>query len=321
MKTASIYRPIEEEMLQVEEDLKAVYRLDFPHLAEIIEHVLKSKGKRIRPALALLAGRFYKYNLGLLIPMATGVELLHTATLVHDDTIDNSLVRRGSPTVNSLWSRSAAILAGDYLFAKSADLVSTTGNVRVMRLFAQALMAICNGELTQSFSTYDWRQTRQDYYTRIGSKTATLFAVAAETGAVLSEAPAQAVQALKSYGYNLGMAFQIVDDILDFAGEEKELGKPVGNDLLHGVLTLPAILLMEQQPEDNPIKAIFENRDKQENLRRAIELISNSSIVQDSYGIAAEFCSSARQALSSLPSNESSRCLMDLTDYVVERKR
>ena len=321
MKTASIYQPIEAGMLQVEESLRAVYKLDFSPLAEIVEHVLRPKGKRIRPALALLAGKFHNYNLDLLIPMATGVELLHTATLVHDDTIDNSLVRRGTPTVNSLWSKSTAVLAGDYLFARAADLVSTTDNVRVMRLFAQALMSVCNGELFQSFSTYDWQQTRQDYYARIGSKTAALFSLATESGSVLSGAPEHAVQSLKSYGYNLGMAFQIVDDILDFTGEEQELGKPVGNDLLQGVLTLPAILFLEKYPEGNPIGDIFENRDKQEDWERVIELISNSPVIVDSYRIAAEFCSLARQTLSNLPDSESRRSLIDLSDYVVARNR
>ncbi len=308
-------------MLQVEESLKAVYQLDCSPLAGIVEHILKPKGKRIRPALALLAGKFYDYNLDLLIPMAVGVELLHTATLVHDDTIDDSFVRRGIPTINSLWSGSTAVLVGDYLFAKAAELVSTTGNIEVVQLFARALMTICNGELSESFSTHDWRQTREDYFTRIGSKTAALFSLATESGSVLSGAPEHTVQSLKSYGYNLGMAFQIVDDILDFTGEEQELGKPVGNDLLQGVLTLPAILFLEKYPEGNPIGDIFENRDKQENWERAIELISNSPFIVDSYRIAAEFCSSARQTLSNLPDSESRRSLIDLSDYVVARNR
>ncbi len=318
VKTASIYQPIEAEMLQVEASLKAVHQLDFAPLASIVEHVLKQKGKRIRPALALLAGKLYKYDSDSLISMATGVELLHTATLVHDDTIDDSIVRRGIATVNSLWSESTAVLVGDYLFAKAADLVSTTDNVRVMRLFAQALMTICNGELSQSFNTYNWRQTREDYYARIGSKTAALFSLATESGAVLSGAPEQAVQWLKSYGHYLGMAFQIVDDILDFTGEEQELGKPVGNDLLHGVITLPTILFFENHPEGSPVDTLSENRE-QGNLRRAVELIRNSAVLEYSYEIAGEFCSLAHQALAGLPDSESRRSLSDLTQYVVER--
>ena len=321
MRTASIYQPIEAEILQVEESLKAVYKLDFPPLARIVEHVLKQKGKRIRPALALLTAKLYKYDSDSLIPMATGVELLHTATLVHDDTIDDSFVRRGIPTVNSLWNGSTAVLVGDYLFAKAAELVSTTGNVRVIRLFAQALMTICNGELSQSFNTYNWRQTRQHYYARIGSKTAALFSLATESGAVLSGAPEPAVQAAKSYGNNLGMAFQIIDDVLDFTGEEEELGKPVGNDLLHGVLTLPTILFIEKHPEDNTLESIFGDKDKRQNLTRAIELICDSPAIEDSYKIADEFCALARQTLEDLPPNESCRSLVDLTHYVVERKK
>lgn len=316
----AIFKPVKKELPLVDEMLRTVAGVDFPELAQLLNHVLKRGGKRIRPALTLLAGKFHHYNLDLLIPMATGVELFHSATLVHDDSIDDSAMRRGLPTVSSIWGHQLAILTGDYLFAKSADLVATTGNLRVIRLFAQTLMIICSGELEENFSAYDWQQSRQQYYQRSGRKTASLFSMAAESGAILSDAPEEAVNALKSYGYNLGLAFQIVDDILDFTGGE-ELGKPVGGDLLQGTLTLPVILFMEHESEDNPIKRILEGKDKEANLKRAIESIRNSPIIEESYAIARDFSTKACQALEIFPDKPSRRALWELADYVIERQR
>ena len=308
-------------MAEVEESLKAAGKVDLPWMAEPLRHVLESGGKRIRPAVTLLAGKFYHYNLEQLIPMATAIELFHTATLVHDDAVDKSLVRRGRPTVNSLWGEGIAVLLGDYLFANSSELICSTGNLRVVRLFAQMLMTISSGQLRQLMSAYDWRQDREDYYQQISSKTASLFSTATEAGAILSEAPEEGVEALGTYGHGLGMAFQIVDDILDFIGEEEEMGKPVGSDLLQGTLTLPAILLMEQHPDDPIIREIFQKSEDKAGVERVIERIRNSSIVEDCYRIAADFLARACRALESLPKNACRRSLFDLADYIIERRK
>ncbi len=321
MLISSIYEPVQQGMAEVEESLKAAGKVDLPWMAEPLRHVLESGGKRIRPAVTLLAGKFYHYNLEQLIPMATAIELFHTATLVHDDAVDKSLVRRGRATVNSLWGEGIAVLLGDYLFANSSELICSTGNLRVVRLFAQMLMNISSGQLRQLMSAYDWRQDREDYYQQISSKTASLFSTATEAGAILSEAPEEGVEALGTYGHELGMAFQIVDDILDFIGEEEELGKPVGSDLLQGTLTLPAILLMEQHPDDPIIREIFQKSEDKAGVERVIERIRNSSIVEDCYRIAADFLARACRALESLPENACRRSLFDLADYIIERRK
>ncbi|MDO8490944.1 MAG: polyprenyl synthetase family protein, partial [Dehalococcoidia bacterium] len=301
MPITSIYEPVHDELKLVEDSLKSLARVDSPSLINLLGHVLTPQGKRIRPALTLLAGRFHNYNLEKLIPMATAVEMLHTATLIHDDTIDNSVLRRGRPTASSLWSSGIAVLAGDYLFANSARLVSTTDNVRVMRLFAETLMTICGGELSQSFASYESSQGRQDYYRRIGQKTASLFSMATESGAVLSDASESSIRSLRDYGYDLGIAFQIIDDILDFTGEAAEMGKPVGNDLLQGTLTLPAILLMERHPDDNPVSKLFGGEDVEKNVNLTVDMIRNSDIIHESFQIANEFCTKAHHDLTSLP--------------------
>ncbi|MBA7656455.1 Heptaprenyl diphosphate synthase component 2 [subsurface metagenome] len=318
---STIYEPIQEDLVKVEARLRSVCEVDFPWLSKLLEHSLKSGGKRIRPALVLLAGKFYNYDLSYLLPVATAIEILHTATLVHDDAIDNSLVRRGRPTINKVWGEDKAILLGDYLLAKSEELVADTQNLRVIKLFAQTLMAISSGELNQAFSAFNLEQTRQQYLQRISGKTASLLSLVTESGAILSQAPEKSVEALKGYGYNLGIAFQVVDDILDFIGTEEEMGKPIGSDLAQGTLTLPAILLLERYPEDNPVRRLFQNEDRQRNIELAMELVRNSSITQECYAVASDYCARACHNLSLLPDNASRRSLIKLADYVVKRRK
>jgi len=317
----SLFAPVQEEILLVEEGIKAVAVVEYPWLAELLDYIVNSGGKRVRPALTLLAGKLHdRCDIDVLIPVATGVELLHTATLVHDDTVDRSPRRRGKATAASVWGWGIATLAGDYLFSKSAELVSQANSVRADRLFAQTLMALCTGELEESFTSFDLNQTRESYFRRIANKTASLFAMATESGGIVSGAPEQAVQALRSYGQNLGVAFQIVDDILDFTADEEELGKPVASDLAQGNLTLPAILLKEQRPDDNPIRDIFENRRKEEGLARAIEMIRGSTIISECYRAADSLTAKACQTLDTFPECACRRSLFDLAQYVVQRQ-
>jgi len=298
-----------------------VSKVDFPWLSELLAYSLKGGGKGIRPAFVLLSGKFYDYNLDHLLPMATAVELLHTATLVHDDAIDKSLIRRGRATVYKVWDEDKAVLLGDYLFAKAEEFAAATGNLQVIKLSAQTLQVISSGELNQAFNAFNLEQTRQHYLQRISSKTASLFSTATESGAILSQAPEESIKVLKDYGYNLGIAFQIVDDILDFISTEEELGKPIGSDLAQGTLTLPSMILLERYPEDNPVKRLFQNRDKQENIKQAIELVRNSSIIEECYAVASEYCARACRNLNLLPENASRQALIELANYVVNRKR
>ncbi len=271
--------------------------------------------------LTLLSGKFYNYNLDYLLPMATAVEILHTATLIHDDAIDKSLLRRGKPTINRLWGEEQAVLLGDYLFAEAGALTATTQNLRAIKLFARTLRTISGGELYQAFYAFNLEQSRQQYFERVAKKTASLFCMATESGSVLSQAPEESIQILIEYAYNLGVAFQIVDDILDFIGTEEEMGKPIGSDLSQGTLTLPSILLMEHYPDDNPVKRLFENRDSQENIKLAIDLVRNSPVIEECYKIASDYCAKACCNLGLLPDNASRQSLMWLADYIISRKR
>ncbi len=321
MQLSTIYEPVREDLVGVEDELGLVSKVEFPWLAELLGYSLKRGGKGIRPALTLLSGKLYHYHLSTLLPMATAVEVLHVATLVHDDAIDKSPVRRGRPTLYKVWGEDKAVLLGDYLFAKAGELTATTQNLRVIKLFAHTLKTISTGELAQTFNAFNLGQTYQQYIHRISCKTAALFVLATESGAVLSGAPEASVKILNEYGYNLGIAFQIVDDILDFIGTEEEIGKPIGSDLAQGTLTLPARLLLERYPEDNPVKRLFQNRDRQENVKLAIELVRNSPIVEECYTVAADYCAKACHNLNLLPDNASRQSLIEIANYVIRRKR
>lgn len=319
MELNRVYESIQGDLTRVKDQLRSVSKVDFPWLSEQLAYLVKGGGKGIRPALTLLSGKFYRYNLAYLVPMATAVELMHTATLVHDDAIDRSIVRRGKPTINKIWGGDIAILLGDYLFAKAGESVSDTQSPRVIKLFSQTLAVISSGEINQYLSAFKLAQTRENYLQRISGKTASLFSLSTESGAILSQAPPESVDRLREYGYNLGIAFQIVDDILDFIGTEETLGKPVGSDLSQGTLTLPAMLLLERYPGDNPVKSTFESRDKK-HIQTAIEMIRNSSIVAECYKIAAGYCSRACRSLDGLPDNPARQALTLLADYVINRQ-
>ena len=321
MQLSTVLEPIQEDLEKVGNELRSVSKVDFSWLSELLGYSLSAGGKRIRPALTLFSGKFHNYNLDYLLPMAISVELMHTATLVHDDAIDKSLVRRSRPTVNKVWGEDTAVLLGDYLFAKAGEYCANTQNLHVIKLFAQTLATISAGELNQIFDAFNLEQTRQHYLQRISSKTASLFSLATESGAILSQAPEKSVEALKEYGYNLGIAFQIVDDILDFIGSEEEIGKPTGSDLAQGTLTLPAMFILERYPEDNPVKRLFQSKDKERNIKLAIELVHNSSIIDECYEVASDYCAKACHNLSLLPDGANRQALENLADYVLNRKR
>ncbi len=319
MELSQIYEPIQDDLDKVKDSLGSISQIDFSWLSEQLSYVVKETGKGIRPALTLLSGKFYNYDLTYLLPMAVSVELLHTATLVHDDTIDKAVVRRGQPTINRIWGNEIAVLMGDYLFAKAGEFVSDTRTPRVIKLFSQTLATISSSEINQFLGAFKLEPSHENYFHRIYGKTASLFSLATESGAILSQAPQESVEILKEYGDNLGIAFQIVDDILDFTSTEQAIGKPVGSDLTQGTLTLPAMLIMERYPEDNPVKRLFETGDKK-NVSLAIEMVRNSSITEECYRAASEYCAKACRNLNLLPENTSRQALLDLAEYVVSHK-
>jgi len=304
----------------VEGKLAEIARNDIPLLTQLLEYALLNVGKRVRPALTLLCSKFHNYDLEVLVPIATAVEVLHIGTLVHDDIIDNADMRHGKPAVYRTWGQTSALLLGDYLFSRAGSLAATTENMRVIRRFSETLMIISGGELRAGSSRFDVQNARQNYYNWISDKTACLFVMAAECGSVLSGCPEEQVQALKVYALNFGLAFQVVDDILDFVGDPATLGKPVGSDLMEGAATLPSIMYAEKFPQDKIIQRIIIERDKGL-VPQALEKILATTVIDECRQIARGFYGKACDSLDILPDCDARRSLRALVEFVIERNK
>jgi geranylgeranyl pyrophosphate synthase len=330
----TLFAPVRLGLKQVEAKLKAVDSSLFGPLANAFVSLIGSGGKRLRPALALLAaecGASWQGNpdYSRVVALAASIEMLHTATLVHDDVIDGALLRRGAPTLNATWSGGSTVLAGNYMFGTAARFSAETQTVRVINLFSDTLRTIVDGELNQLQDRYNFGQDKVNYYSRIYAKTASLFCAATEGAAVLSGLPEERVQDLRDYGYNLGMAFQIVDDILDFTGSESSLGKPAGSDLRQGTLTLPFFYFVQMQSDpaalfarlhaaqlraDNGDAAAWENE-----VHRLVSELRASGAVEAARSEARVFLSRASHNLAALPDNVYRRSMLGLCDFVVQR--
>ncbi len=314
-------------LIPVQDDIRAVEALmrsqadgHYPDLSTALDLLLSSGGKRIRPSLTLLIGKMLGASTDRLITLAAAIELLHTATLVHDDLIDGSLLRRGMATLNSQWAPGATVLTGDFLFARAAILAADTNSTPVMKLFSNTLSVIVNGEITQMFAS-PCKASREDYFKRIYAKTASLFETSACTAAMISPVGEETVNVMRRYGHQIGMAFQIVDDILDFTGEQNTVGKPVGSDLRHGLVTLPALIYIENQPEDPDAQALINGQclnDSQ--ITRLVSSIRNSNAIQISQDEACNFVQLALNGIRNQPYNPLRKSLEDLAEYIVQRK-
>ncbi len=320
-QSSALYGPVAEDLILVEDLLESVKRVELAPLRLMLDHALAPRGKRLRPALVLLAGSFGDYNLNRLVPLGTAIELLHTASLVHDDVVDGAESRRGRPTANAVFDNALTVLLGDFMFANAAEMVTRTGSLPVTRLFALALMKMTSGELDQDAAAFDVARDVQHYLWRIGGKTAALFGHASQGGALLAQCTEGQVEALRSYGYNLGMAFQIVDDILDFTGDEAEMGKPAGGDLIEGTITLPALFYLDSAPRENPVRRFLSADGEREGyLPDALAAVVESDAIGRAQGMAQEFVDRALEGLSALEPSDARRTLEELSGYVLTRR-
>lgn len=320
MIDATFTSPIEDRIKLVEERMHA--QADGHHAAvgAALHHLLSSGGKRIRVVITLLTGKMLGADQDKLITLAAAIESLHTATLVHDDLIDGALIRRGIPTLNAQWSPAATVLTGDFIFSKAAKLAAETGSVEVMRIFAETLATIVNGEITQLFGS-KWVANREDYYHRIYAKTASLFEASATTAAILGNAGENVISSMKRFGYEIGMAFQIIDDILDFTSEQTTMGKPVASDLRQGLITLPVLYYLENHPNDLDMKNILESSFCDENcLGRLLISIRESGAIKLSYEEARQSVQRGLDVLLELPESTERKALEDLAGYIVDRE-
>lgn len=316
---SSFNLPVQDRLQDVEAHMRGQANGAHPDLAAALKHLIDAGGKRVRPIVTILTGEILGAEPDRLLDLAAAVELLHTATLVHDDLIDGALLRRGMPTLNANWSPAATVLTGDFIFARAAKLAAATGSVEVMDMFAVALTTIVDGEINQQF-TSKGLANREDYYQRIYAKTASLFELASGAAALLSPAGDSPRESARRFGYEIGMAFQIVDDVLDFTAAPKRLGKPVGSDLHNGLITLPAIYFHETYPEDPDMKSVIQrNGHNSEQLDRLVANIRASDAISQAIVEAETFVQRALTHLEDLPASSQREALENLARYIVSR--
>jgi len=319
--TVSFSTPVQELLPRVETRMHQIADTYHRDLQEALINILASGGKRIRPMVNLLVGGALGAEVDRLVTSAAAIEMLHTATLVHDDLIDGALLRRGTPTLNASWTPAKTVLTGDLIFSYAAVLAAETDSVRVMHLFAETLATIVNGEITQLFTNHG-PASKEDYFRRIHAKTASLFEAAATAAAFLSPVDDSMIAAMRRYGYEIGMAFQIVDDVIDFAGNQDMVGKPIGSDLRHGLITLPALYYFEQNAEDVSIAAAVNGEELSgSELEELVKSIRDSNAIEESMKEAREFANRSVKSLKVLTNSVEKNSLEELASYVVNRMR
>jgi octaprenyl-diphosphate synthase len=293
-----------------------------PRIPEVTAHLVEAGGKRLRPMLTLAAARLCGYDGPYHVHLAATVELIHTATLLHDDVVDESAQRRGRPTANLLWDNKSSVLVGDYLFARSFQLMTETNNMRVLAILANASATIAEGEVLQLTAAQNLATDEGIYLQVVRGKTAALFSAATQVGGVIAAAPDAQVQALFDYGDALGIAFQIVDDLLDYQGDPNATGKNIGDDFRERKLTLPVIKAIAKGDAAERAfwtRTIEKGKQEDGDLEHALSLLNAHGTLDETKAEALAWAEQAKTALNTLPDHELTQMLRDLADYVVAR--
>lgn len=320
-KTLEVFLDIEAELRQVEGAIEAALASHDRLVGEVSTHLLRAGGKRIRPALVLLAAKFPGFRLERVMPVAVAAELIHMATLVHDDVVDKATVRRGMPTVNAQWNNQVSVLTGDYLFARAFSILAQTGDNRVVQLMADVVFEMSRGELVQMASYFDLHQTEADYIKRIGQKTGYLIAECCRMGAMMGGADPDAATALYNYGLGVGLSFQIADDLLDYMGSARTVGKPVCGDLKAGILTLPVIHALAHSPRAPQLREIIASRTIGEaEIARVKEILEAAGSFEYARRQADQHLRQALAELGKVPDLTSRQTLRVLADFVINRQ-
>jgi geranylgeranyl pyrophosphate synthase len=287
-------------------------------------HLLKSPGKRLRTALTLLSGKLLTYRFEKLLPMSVAFEMVHLATLIHDDIIDHAMTRRGVPTVNARYGNGVAILLGDYLFAKTAGLIADVEDFRIDRLFSETVASVCEGTILELLSAHQTTISVESYIERISRKTACLMSACCKGGATLGGGSDAQIALLEQYGLNLGIAFQIIDDVLDYVGTEDVIGKPAGNDLRQGLVTLPLIYALKNQQNghvEHVEQILAADAPVDDDVRNVVAWVASSPAIEEALELARHYSARARALLSEFPASPERKVLEQLVDFVIARSR
>ncbi|GEL76154.1 polyprenyl synthetase family protein [Tenuibacillus multivorans] len=321
MKLASAFKYMNKDIQQVERQIREVTNAENSMIQSASNHLLNAGGKRIRPIFVLLSSKFGDVNQDKIINVAVALELIHMASLVHDDVIDHAMVRRGKPTVNKQWDNGTAVFTGDYIFARTLELLKPFKNNRLHTVLSNTIHELCIGEIEQIRDKYDVEQSFLTYFRRIKRKTALLIASSTQMGAIAANVDRATENMLNRYGYFIGMSYQIIDDILDFTSSEKELGKPVGSDLLNGHITLPTLFALENSNVKQAINDFFlsDYADTQY-IYDVIQTIKHSHAIERAYQVSQQYLEKALALVDGLPNIEEKRLLKQVALYLGERK-
>jgi heptaprenyl diphosphate synthase len=321
MVVDELLTPIAPELVEFERRLEASVRADFGPMADAMEHIVRAGGKRLRPALVLLSAALGTPNRDHAFNLAMGIEFIHTATLVHDDLIDNARTRRGITTIHETVGVNPAIIIGDYYFAKGANLLASIGEPSIDLAISNTVMTICLGELLQLTSHRDYDQTLEEYHRKIARKTAALVETCCYCGAVVGQLDEARTEALRQYGYLIGMAFQIADDVLDYTSTAAELGKPVGADLRQGTVTLPLMLALQDPVVAGQLRDVLARDELTDtDCETVVHLVRGSGAIERAELQAHDFALRARAQLAAFEPSPARTTLEQLCDYVVDRR-
>lgn len=322
MKIVDIYARLKKDMNVIEKELDRCVRSEHVQLSEASLHLLKAGGKRLRPVFVLLSGQFGRYNLDLLKNIAVSMELIHMASLVHDDVIDDADTRRGKPTVRSKWDNRVAMYTGDYIFARALEVITKLPDPQIHRSMSSALVEMSIGEMEQIRLFFHSGQRVRDYLLRIKRKTALLIAVSCQLGALAADAGGEISDTLYRYGYYVGMAFQIRDDVLDLSGTEEQIGKPPGSDIRQGNITLPVIYALREEAVNVELLTEIERiqaADGQTDITRFLDLVMASGGVPKAEALAERYIQKAIDVLAPLPGGRHKEDLIRIAHFVGNR--
>lgn len=319
MNIKLIYTRLKSDIDIIEKELEQAVGSTSPILQEASVHLLQAGGKRIRPVMLLLGAKFGDYDIHRVKYAAASLELIHMASLVHDDVIDDAVIRRGEHTVKAEWDNRIAMYAGDYIFAAALESMTKIDDVEAHRILSRTMTELCIGEIIQIQDKYRYDQHLRDYLRRIKRKTAILIAASCQLGAIAAGAPASVHQKLYDFGYNVGMSFQITDDILDFTASEKELGKPAGGDLLQGNITLPVLYAMENEAMRERIRTVHAHSSREE-IDTIIDLLKDSDVIERSHVMSRQYLDRALAILDELPVGRHRNSLRDIALFIGKRK-
>ncbi|MCD7033362.1 heptaprenyl diphosphate synthase component II [Metabacillus sp. GX 13764] len=319
MKFKSLYSFLNADIDLIEKDLEEIVQSEYDLISQAGLHLLQAGGKRIRPVFVLLSAMFGNYDIQRIKYVAVSLELIHMASLVHDDVIDDAELRRGKPTIKAKWDNKIAMYTGDYLFARSLEYMTNIDSSTAHKILSNTIVEVCLGEIEQIKDKYRYDQNLRTYLKRIKRKTALLIAVSCQLGAVASGADEQLHKKLYWFGYYVGMSYQIIDDILDFTSTEKALGKPVGSDLLQGNITLPVLYAMNDSKLREQVLKVSSDSNP-EGIKPLIEGIKKSGAIEQSFSVSNRYLDKALAILKELPKGQARTALGSIAKYIGKRK-